>query len=159
MSSRRRLRAVPNPPDNYGDPSSDTRRGDGREAPATCTGCGSAIDPQDPDGSPTSCPPCRQGSLSDAPLNEVERAVYQGGLAFVPLTATQLGQLAEAVGSHAGALIDGSPDPRAYVPFANLQSYLQRFKDAATTPPPDHPITDREAAAILQLILEAQGVK
>lgn len=126
---------------------------------ATCATCGSLIDVLDPNGTPTSCPPCVQRSNAQPPLDEVQRQVYAGNLAFVPLTGGQLDQLMEAVGSYAGRLVDEAPDPDAYVPFANLQGYLGRFAKALEVPPSARGLSDREAQQILARVLAAFQVR
>lgn len=126
---------------------------------ATCASCGSLIDVLDPQGTPTSCPPCVQRSNAQPPLDEVQRQVHAGNLAFVPLTAGQLDLLMEAVGSYAGRLVDEAPDPDAYVPFANLQGYLGRFATALEVPPSARGLSDREAREILARVLAAFQVE
>jgi len=118
-----------------------------------CGSCHSLYDPDDPDASQTFCPPCNQGADPSGPVDEVASQVYSGSLAFVPLTGPQLAMLMEAVGSLAGRLVDEDPDPRAYVPWANLQGYLGRFAKAVQKPPVHLGLSNNEAEAILARLL------
>jgi hypothetical protein len=49
-----------------------------------------------------------------------------GGLIFVPLTAAQLRMISEALGSHAGQLVERG-GPANWEPFALTQGYVDTF--------------------------------
>jgi hypothetical protein len=62
----------------------------------------------------------------------IAKAVDEGKV-LVPLTRDQLEVAIEALGSHAGRLVDEARDPDAYLPFAALQSHLHGYRREART--------------------------
>jgi hypothetical protein len=66
-------------------------------------------------------------ALREDPPALAPGAPQPGPLQFIPFTPAQLQLAIEALGSHAGRLVDEAGDPAAYVPFAELQSHLHRY--------------------------------